>query len=313
MNRKENCDEKIAVIDLGTNTCNLGIGTLVDGVLKIECSNRYPVRLGEGGINDKQLTQAAMKRALGAITTHLNTIKQHNAKLIKAYATSAVRNASNQIEFVDYISKESGVQLSVIDGNREAQLIHKGVIQTVNPIKEPVLILDIGGGSNEFILTGEDGIIWKQSFEIGIARIHETFRPEIPVKTDKIAEIENYFQPFLTPLWEILQKYPVSTLVGCAGAFDAFADLMNDCPPESTFRGKTALNLLDYSRLHQMLITNDEHIRFLQKGTDSVRQKMIVYASIFVNFVLKYSSVQQIMQTGYSLKEGAMAEYFKLA
>ncbi|MCL3781676.1 hypothetical protein EMN47_14925 [Prolixibacteraceae bacterium JC049] len=305
-------ERKIAVIDLGTNTCNLGIGTKCNGELKVEWSERYPVRLAEGGINDKRITSAAMKRACNAINHYKQIIEEHNAELEVAYATSAVRNATNQAEFIRFIEENTGVKLSVIDGNREAKLIFQGVTQAVQPITEPVLILDIGGGSNEFILTDRNGIIWKQSFEIGIARIHETFHPEIPVNEEMIVKIEAYFQQFLDPLWEILSEYPVKTLVGCAGAFDAFADLMNNCTPETTFRSRTALNLLDYTNLHKMLIENHEQVQMLQKGTDPVRQKMIVYASIFVNFVINCAGIEQIVQTGYSLKEGAMAEIFGL-
>ncbi|TKG91166.1 phosphatase [Puteibacter caeruleilacunae] len=300
-----------AIIDLGTNTCNLGIAEYSNnGTLEMIVSEREPVKLAAGGITRNVLTTEAMERGLKAIQKHKNTIGSYaDVSSVKIFATSAVRNAINQQEFVDILQTETGVDVEVIDGNREAELIFKGVMQAVPAAEDTFLILDIGGGSNEFILVQNGEIKWKRSFEIGIARVAELFDPKLPSDYMEIQEIEKYFFRSLEELWQTLENYEVNTLVGCAGAFDAFADLVDNIPPETTYRKNSALNLLDYARIHMKLMEQADDIMELMKDTDPVRKKMIAYASIFVNFILKNTKIKTIMQTGYSLKEGALSEY----
>ncbi len=118
-----------------------------------------------------------------AINNHLETIKKFEVEEIRAFATSAIRNASNGQQFVDEVEKRFGFRVRVIPGEREAELIYKGVRQAVEITEKKVMILDIGGGSNELIICNNEGIIWKHSFELGMARIIELFDISDPIIT----------------------------------------------------------------------------------------------------------------------------------
>ncbi|MDP4185874.1 MAG: phosphatase [Bacteroidota bacterium] len=298
-----------AVIDLGTNTCNLVIvRTNKDGKQELIYSGSEPVKLGQGGIDKRIITPDAMQRGLKAISNHLNRIQNAGCENVRAIATSAVRNAQNKDAFLNLIREKTGLEFEVITGDKEAEYIYKGAKLAVGFQKEKVLILDIGGGSNEFIIGNGREIYWKQSFEIGVARIREKFKPKDPISDEEIKQIEAHFDHHLTPLWQAVTEHPVSTLIGCSGAFDSFVDMLEGLEPESTFRVKTEIAPSDFFSLHHKIVISDHATRKTMKGLDPVRIEMIVIASIFVNFVLRKLNIHTIIQSGYALKEGVLAE-----
>lgn len=298
-----------AVIDLGTNTCNLLIVDICSNKQpKLIYTGKEPVKLGQGGINQKIITPEAMQRGLQAIKKHLHRIREAGCTQLRAIGTSAVRNADNKNDFLDLVKKETGIEMEVIDGNTEAGYIYQGARMAVGFNEKKVLILDIGGGSNEFIIGNKDQIFWKHSFEIGIARIQEEFPISDPITREETERIEQHFDQHLQLLWEKTEQYPIDTLIGCSGAFDTFADLIDNLEPESTYRVKTQISLSDFQMIHHRIITSDHATREVMRGLDPVRIDMIVIASIFVNFVLQKINIRTMFQSGYSLKEGVLAE-----
>ena len=116
-----------------------------------------------------------MTRALHTLAGFKEEIELHQATEVRATATSAVRAARNGPAFVAEIFAQTGIQVEVIPGDREAELITKGVRQAVPLGRQPHLLMDIGGGSVEFIIADEATIFWKQSFEIGAQRLLDQF------------------------------------------------------------------------------------------------------------------------------------------
>jgi len=196
----------LAILDFGTNTFNLLIAERKDRDFEILHVSRQPVKLGRGGIQMNRITPDAFERGFVAIQNHLETIRSHGVTEIRAFATSAIRNASNGNQFVEEVKQRFGLRVRVITGDREAELIYKGVRQAIPMTDEKVLILDIGGGSNEFILCNRNGIIWKRSFEIGMARILELFDLSDPITSEEIQAVESYHLQELQPLLEVVKK-----------------------------------------------------------------------------------------------------------
>jgi exopolyphosphatase/guanosine-5'-triphosphate,3'-diphosphate pyrophosphatase len=140
---------KIAILDLGTNTFNLLIAeTPDDKELKIIHSSKHPVKLGKGGITRKIITEDAFARGLSAIDNQYEIINQFNVEKVYAFATSAIRDAGNGKDFIRKVKDRFSLYVNIIPGEREAELIYKGVRLSYNPGDKKVLILDIGGGSN---------------------------------------------------------------------------------------------------------------------------------------------------------------------
>ncbi|MBK8339549.1 MAG: hypothetical protein IPK99_05875 [Flavobacteriales bacterium] len=155
---------RVAVLDLGTNTFNLLVAERdTDGALRVLHSEEIPVFLGKGGIEKGVIAEDAFARGLEALAKHMATARSLGADHIEGIGTSALRNATNTGKFVRAAHDRSGVRIRVITGDEEAELILEGARQALHFGNRPVLVMDIGGGSIEFILATEKALMWKQS------------------------------------------------------------------------------------------------------------------------------------------------------
>ncbi len=300
---------RIAIIDMGTNTFNLLIvETKENNQYKTIFKDKAGVKLGKGGINKKVITPEAFERGINAIDNHLNTISSYNVNKIIATATSGVRSTENGKEFVDTIESKFGLNVQVITGDEEAELIYRGVKQAVKFNKENILILDIGGGSNEFIIANSNGLTWKHSFNLGMARLLDMFQPSDPITLDEIKNVENYIDSELTILYDAVNKYQPTKLIGCSGTFDSFRAMIvekNGGIPEGIKRVNAyPIDLDDYEKLHIKLIKSTIKERENMEGLEPVRIEMIVLASIFVNFIIKKFKLKSLIQSSFAIKEG---------
>ena len=156
---------RIAILDLGTNTFHLLIASLSDRHFEIIVKEKIPVKIGEGGINRAVISRGAKVRALSAVEKFKKIIEENAASEVMAFATSAIRSASNGTELLNDIYNATGIKAKIINGNQEAQYIFNGVRQAVDLGDTISLIMDIGGGSVEFIIGNVHTLLWKRSFE----------------------------------------------------------------------------------------------------------------------------------------------------
>jgi exopolyphosphatase/guanosine-5'-triphosphate,3'-diphosphate pyrophosphatase len=306
---------RAAVLDLGTNTFNLLIAEKNKGKgFTILFNTKIPVKLGERAINKGEIIPEAYKRGINAIQEHFNTINFYKVDKIKAYGTSALRTAKNGNQFVSEIKNLTGIDIEIITGDLEAELIYLGVRQTVSMNSDRYLILDIGGGSNEFIIANNKKIFWKKSYPLGIARLLEKFKPSDPITSSDIEEIDKYLAFELGDLFEQVKKANISTLIGASGSFETFMAMIKKL---ENFHSQTAMApdsapvaLDDFEKLYQLLIRSTAVQRSVMKGLEPMRIEMIVLACHFVKFILRSTDIREIIQSNFALKEGAMAQLF---
>ena len=298
--------KQIAIIDLGTNTCNLLIAEYQGKSYEILYQGKEVVKLGKDGIDKNQLSEDGLERAILAIRKHQERIDQFNGSEVVIIATSAIREATNKEWFQEQIKANAGLELQIISGEKEAELIFKGVKLAFDQIADYTLILDIGGGSNEFILTQNNEPIWKQSFPLGMARIIEQIPPSDPITLEEIEQINDWFTSRLEPLWTRLQNVQIPILIGCSGAFDTLADLIDQTDPGTKTRIKQEINRNDFIRIYEMLIQSTTAERNGMKGMESIRIEMIVPSVLFINLVIDRLRIRKIYQTDYALREGIL-------
>ncbi len=301
---------RVAVIDIGTNTINLLIAdTRQDNTYNIILETAYPAKLGKGGISDKQILPDAMERGMTALKIHLETIERYHAEKVVCIATSAMRDATNSREFIQKVHDEFGLGIRIIDGKKEAQLIFDGVKQ-VTPIgRQPVVILDIGGGSNEVIIANSNGVIWKHSFNLGVARLLDMFRPSDPVTKDEIKALEAHFRKELKPLFDAVREQPVETLIGASGSFDTIAAMIAaEYHPYFDIMLATTYHIpLNYfHELNRKLLKSSYKERLKMKKMVIHRIDTIVLAGIFINFILRELNIKEVWQCSFALKEGTV-------
>lgn len=298
-----------AILDFGTNTFNLLIAERQERGFRILVSSKQPVKLGRGGIQVKRITPDAMERGYVAIHNHMEVIRNYEVDEIRAFATSAIRNAANGEEFTEEVYRRFGIRTRIIPGDREAELIYKGVRQAVSFGEDNAMIMDIGGGSIEFIICNKRGIVWKQSFELGMARLLELFSLSDPISSEEVRALENHFRQGLAPLREVVKKEKPRTLIGASGSFDTFYALIRHrkgLEPDPFFGRE--ISLKDYSRLHKVLVRSTQEERMAMPGMEPVRVEMIVPATIFVSFVLRDCKISRLYHSEFALKEGVISE-----
>jgi exopolyphosphatase/guanosine-5'-triphosphate,3'-diphosphate pyrophosphatase len=219
---------RLAIIDCGTNTFNmLIVDTKSDGSYTRVHNTRIPVKLGENAINKGFIAPAPFERGINALVTFNLLIKEHEVEKVLALATSAIRDASNCEEFVNAAKTRGGIDIEVIDGDREAELIYLGNREAVDLGNTVSLIMDIGGGSTEYILATKDEILWKRSFNLGAARLLERFEPSDPITEREETEIRGFLGQQLQPVFDAVKKYPPKELIGSSGAFDSVIEMIN--------------------------------------------------------------------------------------
>ncbi len=303
---------RIAIIDLGTNTFNLLIVEAShDKTYQLVFQTKISVKLGEGGINKGFIAPVAFDRGINALKIHKETIGKYNADKVFAIATSAIRGASNGNEFVEKAKTECGIEIQVITGDKEAEVIYYGVRDAVKMSNETSLIIDIGGGSTEFIIANKDQIFWKQSFLLGVARLLEMFNPSDPITDIEKQTLIDYLNHELQPLFDAVKKYPVTELIGSSGSFDSLAEMVaHRFYSPHIFDGKTeySFDLDDCAAVHETILKSTIAQRLQMKGLAAMRVDMIVISSILVHFILKSFSIPQMRLSTYSLKEGILFE-----
>lgn len=301
-----------AVIDMGTNTFHLLIARVDEtGRLDKVVDKKVPVMLGRGGISDGRLTDEAMKRGVDALSNFADTLKTNGIDPadVPAFATSAVRSARNGGEFTDAIFQKAGLCVQVIDGRTEAELIFRGVAGSgALAGADRALVMDIGGGSVEFILNRNKEITWLESFEIGGQRLLDRFMKSDPITQEHITELESFLEIQLKPLFEACSSYCPTILAGASGSFDTIHEIarLSNHLEQGDWRGTVSPSYI--TSLQQEFCSKNRTQRLAIPGMVEMRVDMIVMSVTLLDFVVRKIGVKEVRCSPYALKEGALLQ-----
>lgn len=305
---------RISVIDLGTNTFNLLVAEWDEtGIPKILNRSKYATKIGQGGINNNIITDEAITRAQNAFDTITEISNQFEVSKTIAFATSAIRSAENGEAFVKMLEEKYNINIEIISGDREADLIFTGTKKAIELNHEVVAILDIGGGSNEIIIANNEKVFWKNSYPLGMTRLLEKFNPTDPINKNMVKNIEEYLKEEMSDLFEALDIHSVKTLIGSSGSFDTFKQVLVANTPGLNGFPTThfEIKLKDFFKLHQVFLASSLEEREQMPGMDPVRVELIVVASIFINYLIKEAGFSKLFQSSFALKEGALFEFIE--
>lgn len=299
---------KVAVIDLGTNTCNLLVAEIEGKEYKILHQSKQLIRLGDGQISNHKISDEALERTIRVLKEQRRITEKYGVEKIKVLATSGVRMAKNKDFFLNKTREAAGCPVEVISGELEAELIFKGVLLAMENLYDVSLIMDIGGGSNELILAHQKEILWKESQPTGMARIINQFVLSDPIKPSEVQILQNFFEARHQDAVHQCRERVANTLIGCSGTFDTIADIIDQVEPGEKQRQFQLIELKDFYRVYDQLLLSTKQQRLGLKGMDSVRVDLIVPAIIFVEHIVNKAGISKIIQTDYALREGAIWE-----
>jgi exopolyphosphatase / guanosine-5'-triphosphate,3'-diphosphate pyrophosphatase len=298
---------RIAVLDLGTNTFHLLIVERdQQDKWQVLVKNKIYVKLAEEGIQ---------RIGAGPYARGLNALRQFRAQLdeagvlpehIRAFGTAALRTAENAPDFLKEAWDIARIRPESISGDREAALIYKGVRQAVPFPEHRVLIMDIGGGSVEFIIADREQLLWQKSFPIGVAVLFRAFHRSDPIAPGEIHQLQQFLEQALGDLWQALAQYPCPTLIGASGTFDVIDIFLLDPASKPELYGH--LEISDFEPLRELLTRSTLAERQAMAQLPNERVEMVVVAMVLIQYVLQRGGIRDIYTSAYAMKEGMLAE-----
>jgi exopolyphosphatase/guanosine-5'-triphosphate,3'-diphosphate pyrophosphatase len=236
---------RVAAIDCGTNSIRLLIADISNGIFKEVVRSMEVVRLGQGVDKIKSFHPDAIKRTLDAVEMFSEVIASKGVERIRFCATSATRDATNRSLFTDGVRGILGVEVEVIPGEEEAMLSFNGATKELMQSDAPYLVVDIGGGSTEFVF-GSNKVENAKSVDIGCVRMSERHFTSQPTTMDQVARAIIDIDSAIAKAASVVPISNAKTLVAVAGT--------------ATTVAAAALELKDYDRhlIHLARISADK-------------------------------------------------------
>lgn len=298
--------ERRAVIDLGTNTFHLLVAEVGNGRIEEVYRERIFVKLASDGIG--RIGPAPFQRGIAALIHFRKKLDALKCLSVRAIGTAALRTAVNGREFL-VAAGHAGAKVELISGDEEARLITRGVLAALPPTDERILIMDIGGGSTEYIVVEDGNVLFQRSFPVGVSVLKNDFHHRDPIGDDEAAAVKIHLEAVTKPLAAALHNYPTRRLVGAAGTFDVLATLLRDdnAPYRPTAH---ELSLAGWPALRDRIVqaTTAERGRF--PGLPPQRVDMIVVAMLLLDFTFELADVDRVTVSRYALKEGVLLDAY---
>ncbi len=308
--------KRITAIDLGTNSFHAVIVDIFpDGSFYTVDKLKEMVLLAEKGLGER-LSDAALDRGIEALRK-IKTLSDHQqSELILAYATSAIREAENGGIFIQRAIDEVGIKINAIPGRVEAELIGLAVqhgIQMPTENEGPGLIMDIGGGSVEFIIADKQKFFYLTSKKLGVARMTARFIDQDPVHDSEVKAMRKHYQESLTDVAQAFAMHRASVLIGSSGTMENIALMIAYRQKRSP---SLSLNELEFTAkeffdFYAFAIGKNRKQRAQIKGIDEKRIELLPAGLVLVKFVLETFAINEVKISSQALREGIILRYIK--
>ena len=304
----------LAAIDIGTNSFHLVIAevNLTSGRFRILGKDKEIVRLGSGSTDMKYISETAMNRGIAALKRFCTIAESHSAE-IRAIATSAVREALNKDEFLRRVRTQTDIKIEIASGTEEARLIHLGVLQSLPVFNKKILLIDIGGGSTEFLLGSGRKIVFSNSMKLGAVRFTERFFKTHGVNKKSIDECREFVKGSLTPMKREIQKKKFDTCIGSSGTINTLANIIRgtrgeDIEAVTGNNGFTFKKAELFAAVNLILKAPNTRKRGAIAGMDSGRVDIIVAGAIILEQIFKELKLESLTFSEYALREGIILD-----
>lgn len=301
---------RLCVIDLGTNSFHgIIVDAFPDGTFAVLDRQKEMVKLGEGEFAEHKLTDVAMERGMGALHAIKDVAEGWGASAYLACATSAIREASNGGQFIDRIRRETGIVVRPIAGETEAHLIYLAVSHFVD-LSEPSLLVDIGGGSVEFIIADANGAHMLVSLPLGVQRLTEKFITTDPVNRAEFRTLRDYLRLQLKNVFAEARRVGVKRIVGSSGTLLSIAGVAaaasGDVEKPVFDQTFDAAHVREVTR---RIMSSDRQKRLNTPGIEERRADQIVSGAILLDVLLKDLGIERFVVSPDALREGIVIEY----
>lgn len=304
---------RICVIDLGTNSFHaIIVDAYPNGAYKVVDRIKEMVRLGQRGLASGVLPDDAIARGLRALRRIHILARGWDVQEYLAFATSAIREAKNGGAFIRRVRKEIGLRIRAISGTQEAELIYKGVKRAVD-MPEATLVVDIGGGSVEFIVSTSGGAVpYATSLKLGAARMTELFVASDPIAPDQQDALQAHYRETLAPVFEAARAHQVETVVASSGTSKSIARVAADLGGDlarSIFHQDIAIESLQ--KACAQILQADEAERGAMRGIGPKRVDQIAAGASLMEVVASDLPLKRLRVSPHALREGMVEHYIE--
>jgi exopolyphosphatase/guanosine-5'-triphosphate,3'-diphosphate pyrophosphatase len=304
---------RVGAIDIGTNSVHLFVADVSpDGEVSVVEKQRHQVELGEGGLVSG-LTDAAMRRGLEALRSFRTACDSLDVEAIHCAATSAVREAENGVDFCRQVKAETGIHVRIISGLDEARLIYLGARPHLDFSKGRVLLVDLGGGSTEFILCDAETAYVRASLPLGHLRTHATASRGAAMTRADIESVREWARSNLDPLRDRIHPSDIARVVGTSGTFRTLARMATLARGELPTETDDGL-LLRREEL-EALIARFPKLSATKlcalPGMDARRKASLPAGAVVITEVMAFAEVDHLTTSAYALRDGLVVDWIR--
>lgn len=315
--------QPLAAIDIGTNTLRLLIAAVLfdseksSYTIKKMYSDRTVTRLGEGISKTRLLEKDAINRSIDTLKNYREIISRHNVYKTSAVATSALRDAKNNADFLKRAKNITGIDIKIISGEEEAKKTASGMLIDIT-LPETALMVDIGGGSTEFIFAKEKKPALIRSLNLGVVYLAEKYMKNDPPSKKDLeymnVHISKEIGTIVKPFSELItQNSKLKTVfIGTAGTVTTLAAI------------KQGLKRFEHSKVHNTKISIEEVKNIFSKIStitakerikyhpfDPSRLDIIVPGTLILLKLMETFAFKEILVSNYGLREGVLLELYE--
>ena len=295
---------RVAAIDCGTNSIRLLIADIDGGNFREVVRDMEIVRLGQGVDQTGQFHPDAIARTLAAVDKFAAEIAKRGVEKLRFCATSATRDATNRHLFVDGVRDRLGIEPEVISGDEEAALSFAGAIKDLSPSDGPFLVVDIGGGSTEFVF-GTSTVEAARSVNIGCVRMTERHFASDPASNQQIEAARIDIQAAIAQAAEVVPITKATTLVAVAGTATTVAAAALDLPEYDRYA--IHLSRVSAQQTHDaatMFATKNREQRLALGYMHPGRVDVIAAGSLVLSEIMKATGAAEVVGSESDILDG---------
>ncbi|HEY6066978.1 MAG TPA: Ppx/GppA phosphatase family protein, partial [Thermoanaerobaculia bacterium] len=302
----------LAAIDVGTNTIKLLVASVEDdGALEVLAREKEMVRLGKDTLFTGRLSEDAIEAGVSAIEKLVREARAAGAQEIRAAATCALREAANAEEFQAAVLRRTGVSLEVISGEEEARLIHLAAVSEFPSQLDPLLVLDIGGGSTELVVSRRGRVILNESITLGVVRLASRASRNDPPSREDRRSVRKAIRSAARRAVEAVRGTGFRTCVGSSGTIQSLSSVYEAAirGREPRIGGHRTLTVAGLKKVNGILRRTTMREKLRVPGLDPRRRDLAVPGGILLAWILKHVGADAIVVGERGLREGLLLDH----
>lgn len=266
-------------------------------------------RLGQG-INEGEILPLALERNLNTLKLFKEQAEEEKVEVFLVFGTSALRDASNSKDFIQRAKNELGLTIEILSGKQEAEI---GFMGAINELSQEALIIDIGGGSTEFIIGNKDnGILDMISIDIGALRITEAYIKNDPIKIDEVSAIQEAVQDMVRKISSKFSPQRLQDIIGIGGTITTLSAIKQDM---EVYNGErihhSKLTKQDISDILNRLSSLNLGERKRVKGLQPGRADIIIAGTIILKCIMEILEIDNLIVSDSDNLEGMLYYYLE--